>query len=233
MQRVKDLHSALISNSLSYTFWMTSEAKKRNWCWEDMTKHEIVPYVLAHDQTQPEKAAKMNIPHNGSFMWLRSPRHNSCHLFALSEAKISRFVLRASFDIAHLCVTACKNHRKPTTQGLIKKIFKKILKCSLKDLSTFKSEWSERKAGISPAFGAIKAKFAPFWNQNWHEMSVLQQRWKMLALMALLLFLNLCHSNMFSYHGDLKTGGGEQADCSSAGTAPTLITPDDAADELQ
>lgn len=47
---------------------------------------------------------------------------------ALSEAKISRFVLRASFDIAHLCVTVCKNHRKPTTQGLVKK---NILKKSL------------------------------------------------------------------------------------------------------
>lgn len=64
-------------------------------------------------------------------------------------------------------------------------------------------------------------------------MSARQQRWKMLAHMALLSFLNLCHSNIFSYHGDLKTVGGEQAEGSSAGTAPTLITPDDAADEVQ
>lgn len=115
-------------------------------------------------------------------------------------------MLRASFDIAHLCVTACKNHWKPT-QGLIK-ILKKILKCRLKGLSTFKSEGPERKARISPAFDAIKAKFAPFCNQNCHEMSVLQQRWKVLTLVALLSFLNLCHSNMFSYHSDLKTVGG-------------------------
>lgn len=64
-------------------------------------------------------------------------------------------------------------------------------------------------------------------------MSARQQRWKMLAHMALLSFLNLCHSNIFSYHGDLKTVGGEQAEGSSAGTAPTLITPDDAPDEVQ
>lgn len=64
-------------------------------------------------------------------------------------------------------------------------------------------------------------------------MSALQRRWKMLALMALLSFLNLCRSNIFSYHGDLKTVGGQQADGSSVGPAPTLITPDDAADEVQ
>lgn len=79
--------------------------------------------------------------------------------------------------------------------------------------------------------GAIKAKFARFGIQNCHEMTMLQQQLKMLAVMAHFSFLNLLRNNMFSYYRDLKTGG-KQGDGSSAGTIPTTITPDSSADEL-